>query len=97
MGDYAEPTKTLVPLQVATDADGNVYFVLPDGSDISDHDGFVPLMNEEQVAEALGVTTHAIRKWRREGKIAHVKLSGSVRFERSEVIAFVERNRRPVA
>lgn len=95
--ENVEPAKTLTPLQVAIDDEGNVYFVLPKDESWSalPPDGFMPLLNEEQVAEVLGVSSHAVRKWRREGRIAHVKLSGAVRFEWAEVQAFVERNRRP--
>ena len=96
---YAESDKKIKPLKVGVDDDGELYFVLPDGrlSDFLALTDFTPLLNDEQVAVMLGVTTHAIRKWRREGKLGHVKLSGAVRFEYAEVLAFIERNRRPAA
>jgi hypothetical protein len=93
---YAKEDKTLHPLQVACDDYGNFYVAMPktDAWVTIDFECFTPLMNEEQVAACLSVSTHAVRKWRREGKIGHVKLSGAVRFEFSEVLSFIDRNRR---
>lgn len=52
------------------------------------------MMSTQELADYIGVTIYAVRKWIREGKISYVKINNTVRFERSEVDAFIARNRR---
>lgn len=48
-------------------------------------------MNATEVAELLGVTTSAVRKWAREGGLGHAKFGPqTMRFHRRVVEAFIE-------
>lgn len=51
------------------------------------------LLTEADVAEMMGVTTHAVRKWRTRGLITFIRVGQTVRFEPAEVEAFIERHR----
>lgn len=52
------------------------------------------LFTEQEVADLLSVTTHAVRKWREKGHIAYIKIGRTIRFEPAEVQAFIARNRK---
>lgn len=41
-----------------------------------------------------GVTVHAVRKWRQQKLITFIMVNNHVMFERTEVLAFIERHRR---
>jgi len=45
-----------------------------------------PLLNCTELAEYLSVSTHAVRKWRLEGRIPCYKLGRAVRFRAAEVV-----------
>lgn len=51
------------------------------------------LLTEDEVAAMLAVSSAAVRKWRGEGRIRFVRLGSAVRYERSEVMDFIERGR----
>lgn len=51
------------------------------------------LWDEHDVARYLQVTNYAVRKWKNQGKIGHIKLGSLVRYDPEEVRAFAERNR----
>lgn len=51
------------------------------------------LWDEHEVARYLGVTYHAVRKWRSLGKIGFVRVGALIRYVPTEIKAFAERNR----
>lgn len=53
------------------------------------------LYTQEELAEMLQVTVAAVRKWRQRGQINFIKIGNVVRFEHSEVMAFLEAHRSP--
>lgn len=53
------------------------------------------LLTAKEVAEALKVSTNAVYRWAREGKLACVVLAGrAVRFDEAAVAAFIAANKR---
>jgi hypothetical protein len=52
------------------------------------------LKSTDEAAELLGMSPHALRRWRREGRgPAFVKLSRAVKYEVRELLIFVEANK----
>ena len=49
------------------------------------------LMNAEQVSQYLGVKVSTIRKWTHYRYIPHIKIRGTVRFDRDEIDAWLNR------
>lgn len=47
------------------------------------------LYDVKQVAEQLGVSVHAVRKWILDGKISNRKVGKFVRFSQADIDAFV--------
>lgn len=47
------------------------------------------LFSQEELAEYLGVTIHAVRKWRAAGKISFIRIGQTVRFEREAIEQFI--------
>jgi len=41
----------------------------------------------------MGVTIYAVRKWRAKGLLTFIKVGKTIRIERSEAEAFIERHR----
>ncbi len=54
----------------------------------SDH-----LWDEDEVAHYLNVTHHAVRKWKKLGKIPFIKLGTLTRYSPRDIRDFAERNR----
>jgi excisionase family DNA binding protein len=52
------------------------------------------LLTEQQVADLMGVTTHAVKKWREKGLISFFMIGKTIRFDQEEVQAFLDRNRK---
>jgi excisionase family DNA binding protein len=52
-----------------------------------------PYLTEAEVAQLFGVTTHAVRKWRNQGKLGYIKVGKTIRFDPEEIAAFIRRNR----
>ena len=51
------------------------------------------LLNEKQVAEALGLSVKTLRSWRLRGvELPFIKLGKSVRYRLSEIEAYLEAN-----
>ena len=46
-------------------------------------------MNQEQCAEALGVSVRMVRSWTRAGKIPHCRLGGVLKYPTAAVEAWV--------
>lgn len=44
-----------------------------------------PLVRPQEVADAISVSRYTVLRWCREGRLRHVKLSGSVRIPREEL------------
>ena len=57
---------------------------------------FTPLLDPEQVAEALGVSPKTLNVWRCTGRydLPFVKVGSRVRYRRADVEAFLERRTR---
>jgi len=53
-----------------------------------------PLLDARETSEMLGVHAKTIYKWANEGRIPHVRMNGLIRFDREEIEAWKERNRR---
>jgi excisionase family DNA binding protein len=51
------------------------------------------LLTERETARKLGITDRRVRQLRYDGDLAGVQIGGLVRYEQSEVEAFIERNR----
>ena len=49
-------------------------------------------LTSDELAEALNVSVHAIRKWRMQGKIPYLKFGRSLRFRASDVITALKGN-----
>ena len=48
------------------------------------------LLNSEELAKALSVSIHSVRKWRFEGKVPCYKLGKSVRYDIQAVITALQ-------
>jgi excisionase family DNA binding protein len=55
------------------------------------------LLTQEEVAEMLKVTIHAVRKWRRRGLLPYILIGNTVRIERTALEAFIDAHRSPDA
>lgn len=44
-----------------------------------------PLVRPQEVADAISVSRYTVLRWCREGRLRHVKLSGTVRIPREEL------------
>lgn len=54
-------------------------------------------LTEKDVASLLGLTVSALRRWRRERRgIRFVKVERAVRYERQDVLDYIERQKQPV-
>lgn len=53
------------------------------------------LYTQEELADLLGVTVAAVRKWRQRGLIEFIKIGHVIRFDQTEVLRFVEAHRTP--
>lgn len=51
-----------------------------------------PLLNKEELAAALGVTTRWVRRALDEGRLPYIKVGRLVRFRLSDVEAYIEAN-----
>lgn len=71
------------PVVVYRDDDGHFWV---EGQPV---EGLPRLYTEEEVAEYLGVTVHAIRYWRKHGKIEFVKIEGQIRFTHASLVDLV--------
>ena len=52
------------------------------------------LLTEDEVAALMKVTRHAVRKWRREGKIAFIKVNNTIRIDRQDLRRFIGEHRK---
>lgn len=50
------------------------------------------LITQEELAHHLGVTIHAVRKWRSQGKIGFIRVGNLVRFQPEDIQAFIDRH-----
>jgi excisionase family DNA binding protein len=50
----------------------------------------IPLMDTNDVARALRVSPHTVRRWGSEGKLKRIKLGTRTLFDPADVAAFVE-------
>ena len=57
------------------------------GKVIFDNRIFEQLLTSSELAKALGVSVHTIKKWRAQEKIPYYKLGRCLRFRVSEVLA----------
>lgn len=53
-------------------------------------------LNVKQVAEYLGVSLSAIRKWIRESRIPFCRFNGAIRFDKERIDQWVIENSHPV-
>ncbi len=56
-----------------------------------------PLLSPRRAAQLLGLSTHTLAVWRHRGdfRLPFIKISGrAIRYRRSEVMAFIEKNRK---
>lgn len=51
------------------------------------------LLTEQEVADIMRVSIHAVRKWRRKGRIAYIKVDQTIRFRPQDVVRFIESGR----
>lgn len=51
------------------------------------------LLNKAQAAELLGVSIPTLSRWMYDGDIGYLKISRSVRFPMTSIVAFLERGR----
>lgn len=54
------------------------------------------LLTINEVADRLCVSVSAVRKWKREGKIAYIKIEGSLRFHPADLDDFLQNRRSAV-
>lgn len=52
-------------------------------------------MTQEELAQLLRVSIHAVRKWRQAGRIPYVRINKTILFSHADVAAFVEKHRYP--
>lgn len=52
------------------------------------------LWDENEVARFFSVSIHAVRKWRKDGKIGYIKVGMLVRFDPEEIRRFAESGRK---
>jgi excisionase family DNA binding protein len=69
---------------VLLDDDGHFWLDTPDGPEPIRN--LPHLYTEEEVAEYFGVTTHAVRWWRKQGVVTFIKVSGQVRFTHDAIM-----------
>ena len=51
------------------------------------------LWTKEQVAEFLGVSPATIRDWRQDGLIPYIKIKGCLRFDRDDIMKWLEKRK----
>lgn len=53
------------------------------------------LYSQDDVAAMFGVTVHAVRKWRAQGKIAFIRVNETVRFTDEAIAEFIRHHQHP--
>lgn len=53
------------------------------------------LYSQADVAAMFGVTIHAVRKWRAQGKIAFIRINETVRFTDQAIADFIRDHHHP--
>lgn len=53
-----------------------------------------PLLNTRKTSEMLGVHVKTTYQWAKEGRIPHLRINGLIRFDRREIEAWKEKNRK---